>query len=86
MATVILSKNLNPYDYLIFLYAIRFTSGASGVIMGFLRVWNDIKFKKKKTTFEIFGNLDCESNACQGYITEFFLKENNIWCFLLDEA
>lgn len=47
MATVILSKNLNPYDYLIFLYAIRFTSGASGVIMGFLRVWNDIKFKKK---------------------------------------
>lgn len=49
MATVILSKNLNSYDYLIFLDAIRFTSGTSGVIMGFLRVWNDIKFKKKKT-------------------------------------
>lgn len=51
MATVILSKNLNSYDYLIFLYAIHFTSGTSGVIMGFLRVWNDIKFKKKKDNF-----------------------------------
>lgn len=58
MATEILSKNLNPYNYLIFLYAIHFTSGTSWVIMGFLRVWNDIKLKKRKTTFEIFGNLD----------------------------
>lgn len=57
MATVILSKNLNPYDYLIFLYAIHLTSGTSWVIMGFLRVWNDIKLKKKKKPFEKFRLL-----------------------------
>lgn len=59
MATVILSKNLNPYNHLIFWYAIHFTSGTFWVIMGFLGVGNDIKFKKRKTTFEVFVNLDC---------------------------